>query len=129
MRSPLKLPEDHPIATINMFLIMHWQGANVGNSADDWLQKLIVVCDKYQRIAIFEDFFNCKMQDGTLGNLDKLHIAEHMGDRERFAVVSEPLARLPRAEVEKQLHADLLVLLPGNCLGKADQILLYFLTY
>ena len=69
------------------------------------------------------------MQDGGLASLDKLHVAAHISDRERFAVISELLVRFSRAEVEKQLHSDLLVLLPENCLGKADEILLSLSSY
>lgn len=97
---------------------MHWKSADIDKSADDWLQKLIVVCDKYGCIAKFEDFFRCKIQDGTLANLDKLHVAAHIGDRERFSEVSELFVALPRKDVQEQLHPDLLKLLPENCLGE-----------
>lgn len=97
---------------------MHWRTASINKTKSDWLQKLIIVCDKYQCIAKFDDFFKGRMQDGTLANLDKLHVAAYLNDRERFTIISELLVKLPEQEVKKQLHTDLLQLLPPNCLGK-----------
>lgn len=44
----LELPEDEPTAMFNLFTIMHWNTDKVNKLEDGWLQRLAVVCDKYQ---------------------------------------------------------------------------------
>ena len=103
--TPLQLPEDDPISMANLFYLLHWRNDSIDMSRIDWLQKLIVICDKYQCAENFKDFFLRRTIE--LNDTDELLVSAAVGDRCGFIDLSESLVRRPILVVQAEMHKEL----------------------
>lgn len=108
--NPLTLPDDDPTSMINLFQIMHGQRKQVDTEKQDWIQELVVVCDKYECAWDLMAFIHTEMErnnasrlrsspDPNFPLLDALIIAGLTGDRECFEKRSKYMTRIPYEEL------------------------------
>lgn len=122
--NPLKLPEDDSIATINMFHLAHFNASSINSSCKDWVQKLLVVCDKYKCTLRFKDFFVLQLirsqQNVTTSysDADAFVMAYLMDDQKSFDELSESIVRMSRENFQVLCHKDFLDLFPAGVLEK-----------
>lgn len=102
---------------INLCQILHWNSKSVDMSEPNWLQKLVVVCDKYGCAPKLRDFFLVKVVDKRPCAIDHFVITSLIEDRQGFAKISDTVLRTPRRELEATGHEQLLQMLPAGFLG------------
>lgn len=122
--NPLRLPEDHPVATANMFRLAHFKSASVTTDDEEWLQQLFVVCDKYKCTMSFRDFFEVQLMRSeqgatrTYSKADSFVMAYLMDDRPRFDNLCETFVAMNQRSLNSTCHKGLFHLLPVAVLGR-----------
>lgn len=79
----------------------------------------MVVCDKYTCAESLRYYFASRAQENPLNNFDWLMIYALTGAEHDFDRLSATLVRYPKESILRQGHAQLLHLLPEDCLGKS----------
>lgn len=115
--NPLELREDEPAAMLNLFMIMHWKSDAIRDRITGWLQRLAVVCEKYQCAEKLKEFFLLHIDSRNTSLLDKLVIYAIIGEKTKFIHSSEILVSHPQTDSEFLVHKDLEQLLPAGILG------------
>lgn len=117
--NPLSLPDDDAISMLNLFHILHYNGDKAKKTEDDWIQKLVVVCDKYECTESLKTYLHFQLsQCSFVSTLDRFIISGLIDDRSRFERLSEQIVRMPKHQAQFAAHQGILHLSPANMLGK-----------
>lgn len=117
--NPLMLPEDDATSMLNLFHILHYNGDKANKTETDWVQRLVIVCDKYRCTESLKAYVHFQMEQCSfISTLDRLIISGLMGDRERFESLSERVVRMPMHQTKFAVHKDILRLSPPQMLGE-----------
>lgn len=123
--NPLKLPDDDSVAMLNLFQILHYNANKVDTHEKDWLQKLCIVCDKYQCIKNLKAYIyiHLKHPKDTVSDVDRMIVAGLIGDKDSFESASGKVIRMPKDVAERTGHKGLLQLTPESMFSEvADQV-------
>lgn len=114
MANPLKLPDDDPTSMLNLCHLIHYRIDQVDNKRDDWLQRLIVLCDKYKCMSsLLQGYIYCHMhQSAHLPAGDRMVIYALIDHEKQFHSAAEQIVRLPEEKAKSKFHKELLQLTP-----------------
>ncbi|KAK5084468.1 hypothetical protein LTR05_005544 [Lithohypha guttulata] len=118
LANPLSFPEDDPTAMLNLCRVVHWRSKSVDVTTIDWLQKLAVVCDKYQCADCLQDFFQTRIEKAVLSEVEKYLIFHLTGNQDQFGDWSSFLVRNTKDLIESSCHKEFLQLLPKGLLDE-----------
>lgn len=119
--NPLRLPEDDPVATTNMFHLAHFNTSSVTSNCWDWVQRLFVVCDKYKCTMRFKDYFELQLMRSRHGiissysDADAFIMAYLMDDRSKFGDLSESIVKASLTSLQKSCQKSSFLLVSWVC--------------
>lgn len=114
-KNPLRLSDDDPTTTLNLFYVLHSRREKVTRKAE-WLQHLVMLCDKYDCVSSIKNFVHLNMRDADLTHVEHFVLAGLIGETEVFEQRAYEVVRMSEEKFMKGISDAVLHLLPNHML-------------